>query len=283
MLEKKNVLGRGLDALLGGDDNDEKVMILPVSQLVRGKYQPRKTFEPQAMAELIDSIRDKGVLQPLLVRELNSDRYEIIAGERRWQAAKKAGLTEVPALVKQFSDQEAFEIALIENIQRENLNPLEEAQAFKRLMDEFSYNQEEVAKVIGKSRSYVANALRLLALPQDIKAYISDHTLTAGHARALLKADNQLELAQEAVARKLTVREVEQKAARSKPAAVKLAPSAPVNHQLTALATRLTAKYGLRTDVVLKGKKGSFVIKFSGDNELTAVTDLLSSWLDTSR
>ena len=184
-------LGRGLSALMGEDENTsvvgtpaDQILHLDVESLEAGAFQPRRTFEEDALIELVSSIREKGVLQPLLVRKhpQKDGMYEIVAGERRYRAAKIAGLKEVPVIVKDFDDRTTLEVALIENLQRENLNPLEEAEGYKRLLDEFQYTQEELSKVVGKSRSFVANQMRLLDLPDTLKKMVEARQLTAGHA-----------------------------------------------------------------------------------------------------
>jgi ParB family transcriptional regulator, chromosome partitioning protein len=216
-------LGKGLSALMAEDysqesdgssgDDASTVRLLPLNDLTSGKYQPRQFFDTDALNELADSIRSHGVMQPILVRALNEKRhgasYEIIAGERRWRASKIAGLDVVPVLIKVIEDRKALEIALIENIQRQDLNALEEAEGYLQLMDGFSYTQEELSRVVGKSRSHVANSLRLLTLPQSIKDAMSNGDISAGHARALLQAEKPEELVYEVVRRGLNVRQTE--------------------------------------------------------------------------
>ena len=177
-----------------------------------GKFQPRRQFEEEAIADLVESVREKGILQPILVRPIDGG-FEIIAGERRWRAAQRAQLHEVPVIIREFSDKEALEVALVENLQRQDLSPLEEADGYRRLVDEFSHTQEELAKAVGKSRSHVANMMRLLALPDPIKAMVEAKQLSAGHARALLTASDPLALAHEVVDKQLNVRQTEKLAA----------------------------------------------------------------------
>ena len=225
---RRRNLGRGLDALLGesrgssaGDrGSNSGVLTLPIEQVYPGRSQPRTIFAQTEIDELADSIRQLGILQPLIVRPhpTRTGSYEIIAGERRWRAAQVARLHEVPALVRELSDGEALEVAIVENLQRENLSPIEEAEAYKRLMDEFSHTQEALAKIVGKSRSHVANMLRLLQLPANAKEMLMDGRLSAGHARALLGADNPAALADAIVKRGLNVRQAEKQARGSKPA-----------------------------------------------------------------
>jgi ParB family transcriptional regulator, chromosome partitioning protein len=216
---KRKSLGRGLSALLGDDLPEESPAAasqrdgrtLPVEYLQTGEFQPRRHFDPEALQALVQSVREKGVLEPILVRQLNGqqDRYEIIAGERRWRAAQTAGLHEVPVIVKELDDQEALEIALIENLQREDLTAIEEAEGYRRLMDQFARTQEDLAREIGKSRSHVANTMRLLALPEEVRDQVQDGQLSAGHARALLGAENPGAAAAAVIKKALNVRQTE--------------------------------------------------------------------------
>lgn len=214
----KKGLGKGLSALMNEEystatisaKNDNSVATLSLDKLVAGKYQPRKEFEMEALAELTVSIEKNGIMQPILVRPIAGGKYEIIAGERRFRAAKSAKLKEVPVLIRtDVSDQKALELALVENIQRENLNPLEEALGYQRLMSEFKYTQDKLSTVVGKSRSHVANLLRLLSLPQGVKKYIETGDLTMGHARALIGVSDAEKIAREIVTKQLSVRETE--------------------------------------------------------------------------
>lgn len=222
MATKKRGLGRGLDALLGGANvaavQEEATQVdrselqqLPVDIIQRGKYQPRRDIDPVTLDELAHSIRSQGVMQPIVVRSIGSGRYEIIAGERRWRASQQAGLDKIPAIVREVSDEAAIAMALIENIQREDLNPIEEAVALQRLQQEFQLTQQQVADAVGKSRVTVSNLLRLIALPDEIKTLLSHGDLEMGHARALLglPGERQVEGARHVVARGLTVRQTE--------------------------------------------------------------------------
>jgi len=210
-------LGRGLSSLLGDaeevyNDVDSTVKLeekeMSVNNIVPGQYQPRKSFNEEHLKSLSESIKKNGILQPLLVRNIG-DKYEIIAGERRFKAAKLAGLESVPVVIKNFSDKQTIEIALIENLQREDLSPIEEAWGYKRMMNEFNYTQEEVGKAVDKSRSHVANIMRLLNLPDSIKELLENGDISIGHARALLTAENAEELAQLIVKKQLSVRQIE--------------------------------------------------------------------------
>lgn len=214
MAKKQSGLGKGLGALMLENSVDEMVATnsLPLSEIVPNKEQPRKTFDEGALEELADSIKQHGVLQPLLVRPLPSGGYQLVAGERRWRASRIAGLKEVPVVVKELSDVETMEIAIIENLQREDLNPIEEAEGLQALIDRCGFTQEEVATSVGKSRPAIANALRLLKLPSEVREMTKNGEISAGHARALLAFDNEAmiyEVAQNIVKNNLTVRDVE--------------------------------------------------------------------------
>jgi ParB family chromosome partitioning protein len=272
---KRNSLGRGLSALFGEasesyappdrirPSSDKQ---LPVEFIHAGRFQPRRRFDESAIADLVQSIKEKGVLQPLLVRrDLNqANSYEIIAGERRWRAAQAAGLHEVPVIIRDLSDREALEISIIENVQRQDLSPLEEAEGYRRLLEEFQRTQEELARVVGKSRSHIANTLRLLALPDQIKSLVYDGALTAGHARALLTAPNALEIADEVVAKGLNVRQTEQLARGEdalRPVMVaKAAP--PKDADLVHLEQELATELGLKVSIASRGNGGSLTIQY---------------------
>jgi ParB family chromosome partitioning protein len=210
---KAKGLGRGLDALLGGEETPprEALLTLPVSRIRPGKYQPRTKMDQQALAELAASIRSQGLMQPLLVRPVDRERYELIAGERRWRAAQMAGLEEVPAVVREVPDEAALAMSLIENIQRENLNPMEEANGLQRLVDEFRMTHEQAADAVGRSRSATTNLLRLLKLARPVQEMLMEGALEMGHARALLALDGarQIETGTRVAARGLSVRETE--------------------------------------------------------------------------
>ena len=188
----KKGLGRGLSSLIGETKVEAKTNKLLLSEIVPNKYQPRKNFDESNLEDLTNSIKERGVIQPIIVRKSNTDnlKYEIIAGERRWLAASKAGLHDIPVVVTEADDLKSLEFAIVENVQRHDLNPLEEAQGYKRLIDEFSYDQEKVSKFIGKSRSYITNALRLLSLPNEVLKFIEEKKISAGHAKILVGLDN---------------------------------------------------------------------------------------------
>ena len=209
-------LGRGLSALLGPLTPDETISnqnihFLSVHEMTPGRYQPREIFDQDSLNSLIASIKEKGVIQPILIRPIQQGltNYEIVAGERRWRAAQEAGLSEIPAIIREMTDLEALETGLIENIQRHDLNPLEEAQGFKRLMDEFQYTQEDLARALGKSRSHIANAVRLLSLPDEVKEALKEGRITTGHARALINTKKPQELLSKIIRGGLNVRQTE--------------------------------------------------------------------------
>ncbi len=282
---KKRNLGRGLSALLG-EDVDAAVAAaashsqrtVPIEQLSPGRYQPRRFFDDTEIAELADSIRSLGILQPILVRAKGGGEgdYEIIAGERRWRAAQKAQLHEVPIIERALSDEEALEIALVENLQRENLSPLDEAEGYRRLIDEFAHTQENLAKVLGKSRSHVANMLRLLNLPDAVKKYLANGELTAGHARALLSAPDPASMALKVVRRGLNVRQTEKLV---KPKTGKRSQkSRPLSKDVDTLALErdLAALLGLKVDIKFLGKGGSLTVHYDSLEQLDDILHRLS-------
>jgi ParB family chromosome partitioning protein len=287
--EPRKGLGRGLSALLGdeaeaptGREAERGTHTVPIEQLSPGKFQPRQRFDETELASLVESVRAKGILQPILVRRdpLHADAYEIIAGERRWRAAQQAQLHEVPVIVRDFSDEETLEIALIENLQRENLSPIEEANAFQRLMDEFDHTQEVLAKAVGKSRSSVANTLRLLTLPIAVQAHVDSGALSAGHARALVGNDNAEKIAGDIIAKGLSVRQAEQlaQAAKDGPKARPKRASAK-DPDTIALEHDLSNMLGLRVSIKFRGdgaKGGSVSINYSTLDQLDDILQRLN-------
>ncbi len=207
----KKGLGRGLSSLIGETKVENKTNKLSLSDIVPNKFQPRKDFDNENLDDLTNSIKERGVIQPIIVRKSNSNisKFEIIAGERRWLAARKAGLHEIPVVVTEADDLKSLEFAIVENVQRHDLNPLEEALGYKRLIDEFSYDQAKVSKFIGKSRSYITNTLRLLNLPSEVLKYIEDKKITAGHAKILVGSENAIFLANKIIEKNLSVRQTE--------------------------------------------------------------------------
>lgn len=288
-MEKNTRLGRGLSALMGEDDevydtapavnsvSPEGISFVDIDELVPSPYQPRRVFATDALADLVLSIKEKGVLQPLLVRKnpKKSTGYEIVAGERRFRASKMAGLKTVPVIIKKFSNKDALEVALIENLQREDLNPLEEAESYKRLLQEFKYTQEELSKVIGKSRSHLSNMMRLLELPDEIKQMVEKKELTVGHARALLSAQDPIGLATEVVKKGYSVRKTEKLASKkgeiTKSRSVIEKPDDIIvleNELSNVLAAKLTIKWN--------GHSGDIQIKCDNLDKLDAILQRLS-------
>jgi ParB family chromosome partitioning protein len=300
---KKKGLGRGLSHLFGEAEAAYRVSepeqpaapqappagnpTLPIAFLRPGKFQPRRYFDEAALEELAASIRHHGLLQPILVRPVagETDAYEIIAGERRWRAAQRASLHDVPVIVQTLSDSQALEIALVENLQRQDLSALEEAEGYKRLMDEFGHSHGELGELVGKSRSHVANMLRLLALPDGVKAMIQSGELSAGHARALLTAPDPEALAKTVTGRNLSVRETERMANEAKDVRkppAKPAPAAPAGKtaakhaDLLALERDMTERLGLRVTIDGQGSSGTLAIAYKSIDQLDGILEKLS-------
>ncbi len=279
MAPKKSGIGRGLDALFLETFEDEKkpggAEKLKTSLIDPKSGQPRKTFDQDSLAELADSIATHGVLQPILVRASGNGRYQIIAGERRWRAAKLAGLSEIPAVILDRDDLAAAEIALVENLQREDLNPIEEALAFKSLSEEFGLTQEDLSRRVGKSRSAVANATRLLELPDEAKAMVSSGALSAGHARTLLglrDRDQIVPLAKRCAADGLSVRELELLVKRAnKPVRETPEEPAPVVDYVAELERKMTSDLGRRVKIAAKGKQKTLTLWFEDNEDLDAL------------
>ena len=274
----KKGLGRGLSSLIGETKIENKTNKLSLSEIVPNKYQPRKNFDNENLDDLANSIRERGIIQPIIVRESNSEnsKYEIIAGERRWIAARRAGLHDIPVIITEADDLKSLEFAIVENVQRHDLNPLEEAQGYKRLIDEFAYDQEKVSKFIGKSRSYITNSLRLLNLPPEILEFIEEKKLTAGHAKILVGLDNALFLANKIIEKKLSVRQAENfvKIFRKKPNSQKL--SKDVN--IRQLEESVSGKTGLNVNIK-NNKKNKGIISFSYQDldQLNKIIDIIKS------
>ena len=288
MAPKEKGLGKGINALLGDDfsaDFSAPASTLPVSQIESCRNQPRHIFDPEKLEELADSIRQHGIIQPLTVRRLSSGYYQIIAGERRWRAAKLAGLREIPAVVIEADDRKAMELAMIENLQREDLNPIEEAQGFRSLVTKFGLTQEQAAQRVGKSRSAVSNTMRLLELEQPVLDLVESGTLSAGHARALLPlpSDQRLTAAKEIVDKSLSVRQTEQLVKRlldRKPEKKEPLPSPAVNY-VAAAERELSARLGRACHIAQGKKKGKVEIEYYGVddlNELLEALDKIGTW-----
>ena len=285
MAIKKRGLGRGLDALLGGSTaatleveavkvDSRELQHLPLDLIQRGKYQPRRDMDPAALEELANSIKVQGVMQPIVVRPIGGGRFEIIAGERRWRASQQAGLDKIPAMVREVPDEAAIAMALIENIQREDLNPIEEAVALQRLQQEFELTQQQVADAVGKSRVTITNLLRLIALPEEIKTLLAHGDLEMGHARALLglPLEQQVEGARHVVARGLTVRQTEALVRQWLNSKDKPAEKAKADPDINRLEQRLAEKLGAPVQIKHGAKgKGQLVIRYSSLDELQGV------------
>lgn len=298
-------LGKGLSALISesatppvstkpqakADANAPKVTglsSLPVNQLSSGKYQPRTQFDEGTLTELAESIEKNGIMQPIIVRAVGTaGRYEIVAGERRWRAAKIAGLQAVPVIIRDINDKQALELALVENIQRQDLSPLEESAGYQRLIEEFAYTQEELASVVGKSRSHIANLLRLLGLPDEVKTMLDKGELTMGHARALLNAPDPVALAREIVKRGLNVRQAEavsREVQGHEKRTVKRAGSGnhyrpPVNKDpdILALEESLSENLGLRVSINDRGQSGEIIVAYDNLAQLDVILRKLGS------
>lgn len=284
-MEKKKALGRGMSSLIPDPAllTDEAAppktyFYCDIENVVPNKEQPRKKFNEEKLLELASSISEKGILQPLLVRRLSEFQYEIIAGERRWRAAQKSGLKQVPVIIRDSSISGRLEDALIENLQREDLNSLEEAQAFQKLIEEYEYTQEEVAKKIGKDRSTVANSLRLLALSPSVRELIFEGKLSAGHARALLSIEDstrQEEVAKEIISKELSVRQAEALARAIKKTKGKA--STTEDPFLSVLQQELSQHFKSKVRISMGGKKGKLEIEFYGEEDLNRIVSLLKA------
>ena len=283
---QKGRLGRGLAAMIGEQNApeprlpDEGVQrVVPVDQLNAGELNPRQEFREDELTELADSIRQKGLVQPLIVREKDEGGYEIVAGERRWRAAQRAGLHMVPVIVRSLSDQEVLELAIIENVQRSDLNAIEEASGYRELIERFAYTQDKLSEVMGKSRSHLANTLRLLKLPAIVQAMVREGQLTAGHARALIGRDDAEELAQRIIDQDLNVREVE-----ALVQAMDLAKEQPPMRRIRekdpdtrAFEKELTEALGLKVEVKKgNGESGTLAIKYANYDQLESIRERLA-------
>ncbi len=282
MAAKKRGLGRGLDALLGGDGEstpsvitqEGELRMLPVQQIQAGKYQPRRHWNDEALDELAASIRAQGLIQPVVVRELGKNSYELIAGERRWRAAQRAQLAEIPALVKKVSEEAVPAMALIENIQRQDLTPLEEADALKRLIDDFELTHQQAADAVGRSRASVSNMLRLTEMPDAIKRLLDDGKLEMGHARCLLTLDEAIAvpLARQASTLGWTVRELEEAARRAQTAPKGKAKSTSRDPNINALERELAERFATRVELAQgRGGRGKLVIHYHSNDELDGI------------
>ena len=272
----KKGLGRGLSSLIGETKVEVQKNQLPVSDLKPNKYQPRKNFDETNLEDLTNSIKERGIIQPIIVRKSNNEnsKFEIIAGERRWLAAQRAGIHTVPVVITDVDDLKSLEFAIVENVQRHDLNPLEEAQGYKRLIDEFSYDQEKVSKFIGKSRSYIANALRLLSLPNEVVKLIENQKLSAGHAKILVGLENASFVASKIIENKLSVRQAENfvKLFKNKRQKTNNLKDANIMH----LEMSVVNKVGLNVEIKnKKNNKGKISFEYKDLDQLNRIIDII--------
>ena len=274
----KKGLGRGLSSLIGETKVEKQTNKLLLSEIIPNKYQPRKNFDENELKDLTESIRERGVIQPIIVRRSKSEntKYELIAGERRWLAAGKAGLHDIPVVVTEVDDLKSLEFAIIENVQRHDLNPLEEAQGYKRLINDFSYDQEKVSKFIGKSRSYITNSLRILSLPQDVLKFVEEKKISAGHAKILVGLENASFVANKIIEKKLSVRQAEN--------FVKIFKKKTISNRslkdpnIKNLEYSISEKTGL--NVVIKNNKrnkGTITFSYHDIDQLNKIIDLIKA------
>ena len=274
----KKGLGRGLSSLIGETKIETAANKLALSDIIPNKYQPRKNFDEEILKDLTNSIKERGVIQPIIVRSSNSEKfkYEIIAGERRWLAARKAGLHEIPVVITEADDLKSLEFAIVENVQRHDLNPLEEAQGYKKLIDEFSYDQEKVSRFIGKSRSDITNSLRLLNLPGEVLKLVEEKKITAGHAKILVGLENAVFIAKKIIEKKLSVRQAETfvKIFKKK----KIPSNNFKDPNIKNLELSIVNKIGL--NVVIKNKKnnkGTIIFSYQDVDQLNKIIDIIKS------
>ena len=270
--KNKKGLGRGLSSLIGEGKVSSNIKA-SISELKRNKYQPRKKFDETSLNELSESIKSRGIIQPIIVRHSNSDtKYEIIAGERRWLAAQKAGLHEVPIVVVDADDKKALEFGIVENVQRHDLNAIEEAEGYKRLIDEFSYDQEQVAKFIGKSRSHITNSLRLLSLPSEVIEFVKENKISPGHAKILVGLENCLLISKKIISKKLSVRQTESLVRAYKIPYKKLSNNKDPNIKI--LEQSLMEKIGMTVEIKnKKNNKGSIIFNYKELDQLNRIIE----------
>ncbi len=274
----KKGLGRGLSSLIGETKVEKNTNKLSLSEIIPNKYQPRKNFDEENLDDLTKSIKERGVIQPIIVRKSNSQnsKFEIIAGERRWLAARKAGLHDIPVVVTEADDLKSLEFAIVENVQRHDLNPLEEAQGYKRLIDEFHYDQEKVSQFIGKSRSYITNSLRLLNLPTRVLDYVESKKITAGHAKILVGLENATYIADKIIEKKLSVRQAENfvKIFKKKPGLKQLSK----DPNLKDLEQSIIDKTGLNVSIKINKKnKGTITFSYHDGEQLNKIIDIIKT------
>ena len=274
--KSKKGLGRGLSSLIGDSGTNSINNKISISSIIPNKYQPRKNFEKESLEELTNSIRERGIIQPLIVRkaEGQNEKYELIAGERRWQAAQNAGLHDVPVIVIEADNLKSLEFAIVENVQRKDLNPIEEANGYKRLIDEFNYDQEKVSKFIGKSRGHVANCIRLLSLPDEVIKLVEENKLSQGHAKILVSKENAFFLAKKIINKKLSVRQSENlvRLLNSK-GKVKFKPQ---DSNIKELENIMTNKIGLRVNIKNnKDNSGQVTFSYKSQDQLDHLIDII--------
>ena len=274
--KSKKGLGRGLSSLIGDSGTNSINNKISISSIIPNKYQPRKNFEKESIEELTNSIRERGIIQPLIVRKVEgqNEKYELIAGERRWQAAQNAGLHDVPVIVIEADNLKSLEFAIVENVQRKDLNPIEEANGYKRLIDEFNYDQEKVSKFIGKSRGHVANCIRLLSLPDEVIKLVEENKLSQGHAKILVSTENALFLAKKIINKKLSVRQSENlvRLLNSK-GKVKFKPQ---DSNIKELESIMTNKIGLSVNIKNnKDNSGQIIFSYKSQDQLDHLIDII--------
>ncbi len=274
----KKGLGRGISSLIGETKVQQTINKLSLSDIIPNKFQPRKNFDNENLDDLTNSIKERGVIQPIIVRKSKdkNSKFEIIAGERRWIAARQAGLHDIPVVITDVDDLKSLEFAIVENVQRHDLNPLEEAQGYKRLIDEFSYDQEKVSKFIGKSRSYITNALRLLNLPSEVLRFVEEKKISAGHAKILVGLENSLYLANKIIEKKLSVRQTENFVKLFKNKRSKFTPSKDPN--IIDLENSIIEKIGLKVSIKNKrNNKGTITFAYHDNEQLNKIINIIKS------
>tara|TARA_B100000963_G_C22549874_1_gene636287 strand:- start:321 stop:1166 length:846 start_codon:yes stop_codon:yes gene_type:complete len=277
IFKNKKGLGRGLSSLIGDTKNVSKSNKIPVSGLIRNRYQPRKTFDEESLEELTNSIKSRGIIQPIIARPSSGNKYEIIAGERRWLAAQRAGLHEVPVVVVDADDKKALEFGIVENVQRHDLNSIEEAEGYKRLIEEFSYDQEQVAKFIGKSRSHITNSLRLLTLSNYITDLIKSNKITQGHAKILVGLENADQIAKKIIKKNLSVRQTENLVRLYKSPSKLIKSSKDPN--IKKIESDLMEKIGLKTQISnKKNNKGSVTFDYRDLDQLNRLIEIIKKY-----
>jgi len=274
----KKGLGRGLSSLIGDSEVKENKTTISISSIIKNKHQPRKRFEKESLEELTSSIKERGIIQPIIVRKSDDiiDKFEIVAGERRWQAAQKAGLHKVPAVVIEADNLKSLEFAIVENVQRKDLNPIEEAEGYKRLIDDFNYDQEKVAKFIGKSRAHVSNCLRLLSLPEKIIEYIIGEKISQGHAKILVGLENAQLLAEKIISKKLSVRQTEAlvRITKSNKASFKKNKDSNIQE----IENQIMEKIGIRVHVNnKKNNSGTLTFEYKGLDQMERIIDVIKN------